>query len=68
MKGLKYVLETKKKDHFWAWQWLPWQSIFFGFLDNVLRVFWKNIALAFMFKPISIHFFAHNPFLCMINQ
>ena len=63
MKGLKYVLETKKKDHFWAWQ-----SIFFGFLDNVLRVFWKNIALAFMFRPISIHFFAHNPFLCMINQ
>jgi hypothetical protein len=68
MKGLKYVLETKKKTISELGSGCLGRAFFFGFLDNVLRVFWKNIALAFMFRPISIHFFAHNPFLCMINQ
>jgi hypothetical protein len=40
---------------------------FSGFLSNVLRVIEKNIILVPIFEPILVHFFTHNPFLCMIN-
>jgi len=41
---------------------------FSGFLDNVICIFEKYIALASRFGPISVNFFAQNSFLCMINQ
>jgi hypothetical protein len=49
--------------HLWAWL-----GNFFVGLGNVLRVFGVNIIVALKYGPIVVYFFAHKPFLCMINK
>jgi len=46
----------------------PRRVNFWVLLGNVLCVLGKNVALTPRFEPISVHFFAHNHSLCMINQ
>jgi hypothetical protein len=64
----KKVCFKNQKYLFFGLAMVALAEYFFGFLDNVLRVLGKNITLAPRFGPISVHFFSHNPSLCMINQ